>query len=155
MIDTTPEARLARLGLALPASVAPEANYIGYRIAGGLLYVSGHDPWTADGMLCTGTVGLDVTTAEAYVHARNLALGLLATARSAVGALGRLEAVKLLGMVNCVAGYTDHHAVIDGCSDLFVDVLGERGRHVRSTAGMGSLPGHITLEIEAIFKIHP
>jgi enamine deaminase RidA (YjgF/YER057c/UK114 family) len=102
----------------------------------------------------TGKVGGGVTVEEAYKHARMIGLGLLAAAKMAVGDLGKLEAIKLLGMVNGVPDFMDQPKVINGCSDLFVEVLGERGRHARSAVGMGSLPGNITVEIEAIFKIH-
>ncbi len=83
-----------------------------------------------------------------------MGLGLLAAAKAAAGSLDRIEVLKVLGMVNAVPEFTDHPKVINGCSDLFVAVLGERGRHARSAVGMGSLPGNISVEIEAVLRIH-
>ena len=83
-----------------------------------------------------------------------MGLGLLAAARAAAGSLDKIEVLKVLGMVNAVPEFTDHPKVINGCSDLFVAVLGDRGRHARSAVGMGSLPGNISVEIEAVLRIH-
>jgi enamine deaminase RidA (YjgF/YER057c/UK114 family) len=101
-----------------------------------------------------GKVGRDVTAEQAYEHAKLVGLGLLAAAKAAAGDLSKIEALKVLGMVNAVPDFTDHPKVINGCSDLFVAVLGERGRHARSAVGMGSLPMNITVEIEAVLRIH-
>ena len=108
----------------------------------------------ADGSFATGKVGRDVDVKEAYEHAKLVGLGLLAAAKAAALELSRVEVLKVLGMVNAVPGFTDQPKVIDGCSDLFVAVLGERGRHARSAVGMGSLPFQITVEIEAVMHIH-
>ncbi|WP_088347733.1 MULTISPECIES: RidA family protein [Rhodomicrobium] len=152
----TPEEKLASLGLTLPNSPQPMANYVPYRWAGNLLYLSGQGPRRADGTLCTGRLGRDTSIEEGYDHARLTGLSLLATAKAAIGTLGRIEAViKLLGMVNAEPDFGDHPKVINGCSDLFVDVLGDAGRHARSAVGMGSLPGGISVEIEAILLIRP
>jgi enamine deaminase RidA (YjgF/YER057c/UK114 family) len=105
--------------------------------------------------MMTGKVGRDVTAEEAYEHAKLVGLGLLAAAKAAAGDLGRIEVLKVLGMVNAVPEFADQPKVINGCSDLFVAVLGERGRHARSAVGMGSLPMQITVEIEAVMRIHP
>jgi enamine deaminase RidA (YjgF/YER057c/UK114 family) len=102
----------------------------------------------------TGKVGRDVTVEQAYEHAKRVGLGLLAAAKAAAGDLGKVEVLKVLGMVNGVPEFTDHPKVINGCSDLFVAVLGERGRHARSAVGIGSLPGNISVEIEAVMRIH-
>lgn len=150
----TPEQKLASLGLTLPEIPTPVANYVPFKIAGDMLYLSGQGPRRNDGTMLTGKVGRDVTTEQAYQHAQMIGLGLLAAAKAAVGDLSRLEAIKLLGMVNGVPEFAEQPKVINGCSDLFVEVLGERGRHARSAVGMGSLPGNITVEIEAIFRIH-
>ncbi len=102
----------------------------------------------------TGKVGQDLSVAEAYDHAQLTGLNLLAVARKALGDLRRVSrVVKLLGMVNAGPEFGDHPAVINGCSDLFVNVFGEAGRHARSAVGMASLPGGISVEIEAIFEI--
>jgi enamine deaminase RidA (YjgF/YER057c/UK114 family) len=102
----------------------------------------------------TGKVGKDVTVEEAYGHAHLTGLALLAMLRAAAGSLDNVtRAVKVLGMVNCVPEFTDHPKVINGCSDLFVEVFGDRGRHARSAVGMGSLPFNIPVEIEAVFEV--
>ena len=95
-----------------------------------------------------------MTVEQAYEHAKLVGLGLLAAAKAAVGDLSKIEVLKVLGMVNAVPDFTDQPKVINGCSDLFVAVLGERGRHARSAVGMGSLPMQITVEIEAVMRIH-
>ena len=146
--------RLAELGLTLPEPAAPIANFVPFVQTGNLLYVSGQGPRTADGRLMTGKVGQGLSVAEAYEHAQLTGLNLLAVARKALSDLRRVSrVVKLLGMVNAGPDFGDHPAVINGCSDLFVNVFGEAGRHARSAVGMGSLPGGISVEIEAIFEI--
>jgi len=150
----TPQARLAAMGLALPEVPRPIANYVSFKRSGDTLYLSGQGPRRNDGILMTGKVGRDVTLEQAQEHARMVGLGLLAAARAAAGDLSRIEVLKVLGMVNAVPEFTDHPKVIDGCSDLFVAVLGERGRHARSAVGMGSLPNNISVEIEAVMRIH-
>ena len=151
----TAEAKIAELGLSLPAVAAPVANYLPFKQAGDLAWISGQGPRRPDGTFFSGKVGRDFTRAEAYDHARLVGLDLLAVARQAAGSLDRVEFVKLLGMVNAVPEFGDHGLVIDGCSDLLVEVLGERGRHARASVGMGSLPSQLTVEIEAIIRIHP
>ena len=149
----TPEAKLARLGLVLPPIPSPVANYVPFRRDGNTIYISGQGPRKPDGTWHTGKVGRDVSVEQAYAHARGIGLQLLAVAKLAAGDLGRVEALKLLGMVNGVPEFGDQPKVINGCSDLLVEVLGERGRHARSAVGMGSLPGNMTVEIEGIFRI--
>ena len=150
----TPEAKLASMGLVLPRVPKPVANYVPFKIGGNTLYLAGQGPRRSDGTVIAGKVGKDVTADEAYEYARLTGLGLLAAAKVAAGELARIEVLKVLGMVNAVPGFTDHPKVIDGCSDLFVAVLGERGRHARSAVGMGSLPMNIPVEIEAVMLIH-
>lgn len=151
---TTPYDRLKQLGLELPTPATPVANYVPYVLANGFLYVSGQGPRRADGTMSAGKVGATISTEQAYLEAQLTGLNLLAVAHMALGDLGRIRrAVKVLGMVNAVPEYTDHPKVINGCSDLFVNVLGEAGRHARSAVGMGSLPGMIPVEIEAIFQV--
>jgi enamine deaminase RidA (YjgF/YER057c/UK114 family) len=148
------EKRLQELGIKLPSVPTPVANYVPYRIAGGMLYLSGQGPRDANGNHLTGQVGGPVSVEEGYTRARLVGLGLLAAARQALGSLDRIEmVVKLLGMVNGVPGFGDQPKVINGCSDLFVEVLGDAGRHARSAVGMGSLPGNISVEIEAILAV--
>jgi enamine deaminase RidA (YjgF/YER057c/UK114 family) len=94
-----------------------------------------------------------VTVEQAYEHAKIVGLGLLAAAKAAAGSLDKVEVIKLLAMVNAVPEFTDQPKVINGCSDLLVAVLGERGRHARSAIGMGSLPNNMTVEIEAVMRV--
>jgi enamine deaminase RidA (YjgF/YER057c/UK114 family) len=148
------EDNLKALGLTLQEMPQPIANYVRFRRAGDLVYLSGQGPRRPDGSVATGKVGADVTTAEAYEHAKLTGLGLLAAMKQAAGGdLDRVEVIKLLGMVNATPDFGDHPKVINGCSDLLVAVLGENGRHARSAVGMGSLPGGISVEIEAIIRI--
>jgi len=147
------EQKLAELGLTLPQLPKPIGNYVPFKRAGDLIFLSGQGPRRPDGSPITGKVGRDVTVEEAYEHARLIGLGLLAAAKLAAGDLDKVEVLKVLGMVNAVPEFKDQPKVINGCSDLFVAVLGERGRHARSAVGMGSLPNQISVEIEAIMRV--
>ena len=149
----SPGDKLRELGLALPTVPTPVANYVPFKRAGDIVYLSGQGPRKPDGSYHTGKVARDVTWEEAYEHAKITALGLLAAARMAAGSLDKVEILKVLGMVNGVPEFADQPKVINGCSDLFVAVLGERGRHARSAVGMGSLPNGMTVEIEALIRI--
>ncbi len=150
----TPEEKLKAMGLELPKVPTPVANYVPFKLDGKTIYCSGQGPRTPDGKMLTGKVGQDVSVEEAYERAKLIGLGLLAAARMAAGGdLSKVEVIKLLGMVNAVPDFGDHPKVINGCSDLFVAVLGDRGRHARSAVGMGSLPGNISVEIEAVMRI--
>jgi len=152
----TPEQKLAALGLKLPETPSPMANYVPYRLAGNLLFLSGQGPRRSDGSFVVGRLGKDASIEQGYEAARLTGLQLLAAAKSAVGELSRVEAVvKLLGMVNAEPDFTDHPKVVNGCSDLFVEALGDAGRHARSAVGMGSLPNGIMVEIEAILLVRP
>jgi enamine deaminase RidA (YjgF/YER057c/UK114 family) len=149
-----PEARLAALGLSLPPLPAPVGRFAPGRIEGSLLFLSGQGPLLEDGRLATGKVGRDVTAEEARHHALRTGLVLLSAARLVLGDLGRVAgAVKLLGFVNAVPDFDRHPQVIDGCSDLLHEVLGPGGVHARSAIGVASLPGGITVEIEAILSL--
>jgi enamine deaminase RidA (YjgF/YER057c/UK114 family) len=148
------EENLKKLGLSLPDMPSPIANYVRFKRAGDMVYLSGQGPRRADGSSATGKVGANVAWEEAYEHARLTGLGLLAAMKEAAGGnLDRVEVIKVLGMVNATPDFGDHPKVINGCSDLFVAVLGDKGRHARSAVGMGSLPNGITVEIEAIVRI--
>jgi enamine deaminase RidA (YjgF/YER057c/UK114 family) len=147
------EAKLKELGLELPSIPTPVANYVPFKRHGVTIYLSGHGPRKPDGSYHVGKVGRDVSVEEAYEHARLTGLGLLAAARNAAGSLDRIEVLKVFGMVNGMPDFADQPKVINGCSDLFVTVLGERGRHARSAVGMGSLPNGMTVEIEAIMRV--
>ncbi|MCK8779623.1 RidA family protein [Rhizobium sp. NTR19] len=151
---TAPYDRLATLGIALPPSPPPIANFVTHVFEGNMLYLSGQGPREADGYLHAGKVGGEVDVALAYQHARLVGINLLAVMHEALGDLSRVKrVVKLLGMVNAVPDFRDHPSVINGCSDLFIEVFGEAGQHARSAVGFGSLPGNITVEIEAIVSL--
>ena len=149
----TPEEKLKSLGLVLPTVPKPVANYVPFKLDGKTIYLSGQGPRKPDGSYHVGKVGGTVTWEEAYKHARITGLGLLAAAKAAAGELSRVEVVKLFGMVNGVPDFADQPKVINGCSDLFVEILGDRGRHARSAIGMGSLPNGMTVEIECIMRL--
>jgi enamine deaminase RidA (YjgF/YER057c/UK114 family) len=150
------EARLKELGVVLPALAKPVANYVPYRIVGNVLYLSGQGPRDENGNMLAGKLGAEINIEEGYRRARLVGLGLLAAMRDALGSLDRVDyIVKLLGMVNATPDFNDPPKVINGCSDLFVDVFGEAGRHARSAVGHVTLPNQISVEIEAIVAIKP
>lgn len=152
---TTPYDRLAALGIDLPPAPPPIANFVTHVIEGNILYLSGQGPREADGFMHVGKVGTEVTAEKAYSDARLTGVNLLAVMHDALGDLSRVRrVVKLLGMVNAAPDFADHPQVINGCSDLFNAVFGEAGAHARSAVGFGSLPGNITVEIEAIVALH-
>ncbi|MGE0749059.1 MAG: RidA family protein [Variibacter sp.] len=147
------EDNLKKLGLTLPSVPTPIATYVSFKRDGNTIYCSGQGPRKPDGGYYTGKVGKDVTVDQAYEHAKIVGLGLLAAAKAAAGSLDKVEVIKLLAMVNAVPEFADQPKVINGCSDLLVAVLGERGRHARSAVGMGSLPNNMTVEIEAVMRV--
>lgn len=145
------EQRLRDLGIDLPPPPKPLGTYVPFRLAGALLFLSGVGPRRNDETMITGKVGAEVTVEQAVEAARLCGLNLLTNIRAAIGSLDRVDTVlKVLGMVNAAPGFTQHPKVIDGCTDLFVQVFGENGRPARSAVGMGSLPLDISVEIEAI-----
>ncbi|WP_040141219.1 RidA family protein [Rhizobium etli] len=154
-VENSPYQRLAALGIKLPPPPPPIANFVTHVVEGNMLYLSGQGPREADGFLHAGKVGGGVGVEEAYRHARLTGINLLAVMHEAIGDLSRVRrVVKLLGMVNAVPEFEDHPSVINGCSDLLIAVFGAAGEHARSAVGFGSLPGNITVEIEAIVALH-
>ena len=149
------EAKIQELGLEMPTAPAPMGVYKPIVIIDNLAYLSGHGPVKTDGSLMVGRVGDDLDLDAGYQSARQVGLTMLATLRENLGSLDRVKRViKVLGMVNCTADFPDHPKVINGCSELFAKVWGaENGIGARSAVGMGSLPGNIPSEIEAIFEI--
>jgi 4-carboxymuconolactone decarboxylase len=148
------ERKLGQLGIELPPAPRPMANYVTSTVSGDLLFLAGQGPRMADGSWHSGKVGKDVTVEQAYEHARIVGIRMLAVARDALGTLDRVaQVVKLTGFVNGTADFTQPPKVINGCSDLMVEVFGEAGRHARSAVGVASLPEGITVEIEGIFRI--
>jgi enamine deaminase RidA (YjgF/YER057c/UK114 family) len=151
------EARFQALNLTLPPAPRPVAVYRPVVVHGGLAYVSGHGPLLPDKSLITGRVGAELDLKQGKAAARQVGLTMLATLRSHFGSLDRIERViKLLGMVNSAPDFLEHPQVINGCSELFVEVFGEdAGIGTRSAVGMVSLPGHIAVEIEGTFALRP
>lgn len=141
-------------GIVLPEPPSPKGNYVPAVLHKGILYLSGQGPLQENGEFATGLVGRDLTVEQAYNHARRTGLVLLSVARATLGSLDRVERVlSLFGMVNAVAGFDQQPRVINGCSDLFVEVFGEAGRHSRAAVGMGSLPMNISVELTAVLAV--
>jgi enamine deaminase RidA (YjgF/YER057c/UK114 family) len=153
----TVEQRLKELGLQLPPPPSPAGNYVAGVITGNLLFMSGCGPRSADGAYLKGKVGAELSLEQGYQSARLVALNMLANIRSVLGSLDRVErVVKTLGMVNCTPDFADQPKVINGFSDLFVELLGpELGRGGRSAVGMMALPGQIPVEVEMVLQIRP
>ena len=149
------ESRLEHLGISLPAEPVPIANYVPGVRTGNLLYLSGLGPASrADGATPSGKVGRDLTTEEGYEAARLTGINILARMKGILGDLDKVRrVVKLLGMVNSAPDFNQQPAVVNGCSDLLVEVFGEKGRHARSAVGMASLPNDIPIEIEVIIEV--
>lgn len=150
----TPEERIQQLHLVLPPAPKPVATYLTAVRVGNLVYVSGHGPLNPDGTLHTGKLGKDMEVPAGQAAARQVGLAILSTLKAHLGSLNKVtRLIKVLGMVNCTQEFTDHPKVINGFSDLMVDVFGESGKGARSAVGMPSLPGNIAVEIEAIFEV--
>jgi enamine deaminase RidA (YjgF/YER057c/UK114 family) len=150
------EARLKERHITLPPPPKPMANYVSSVRTGNLLFLSGHGPLRPEGTpSMSGKVGRDLTIEEGYQAAREVGLNLLATTRAALGSLDRVKrVVKVLGMVNSAEGFGDQPKVINGFSDLMVEVFGEAiGKHARSAVGMGGLPVNIPVEIEMVLEV--
>lgn len=153
----TIETRLAELGIALPRAAAPVANYVAFVLEGGMLVVSGQLALGLDGTLDAahrGKLGHDVSGDAGRAAARNCAVNVLAQAKAALGDLDRIgRCIRLGGFINAMPDFTDLPAVMNGASDLMVEVLGDAGRHARSTVGVASLPLGCAVEVEALFAV--
>ena len=150
------EERLEALGIELPEPPKPVANYVTNLIVDRCLYVSGHGPAPLEGAKLTGKVGDDLDVEAGYVAARQTGLSILATVRSSLGSLDKVErVVKLLGMVNSSLDFTEQHLVINGISDLYHEIFGKDGDgfHARSAVGFAQLPTGVAVEVEAIFEV--
>jgi len=152
----TAEQKFAQLGLILPPAPSPLGVYKPCLVDGSYLYVSGHGPFREDKSLIIGRIGQDLDMEAGKVAARQVGLSILATIKSHLGSLDKVKRViKVLGMVGCVPEFDRHPYVINGCSELFAAIWGEdNGVGVRSAIGVGSLPGNIPVEIEALFELH-
>ncbi|SOC07325.1 enamine deaminase RidA (YjgF/YER057c/UK114 family) [Rhodobacter sp. JA431] len=147
------EARLSALNITLPDAPMPAANYVPFVRTGNQLFVSGQIAAGPDGLI-TGKLGADLGVEEGAAAARRCGLALLAQARAALGDLDKVKrVVKLVGFVNSTADFTDQPKVVNGCSDLMVEVFGDAGRHARSAVSAASLPMGVAVEIEAIFEV--
>jgi len=146
------EARLHELGLTIPEPYESVANYVAAKRVGNLVFLSGHSE--CEEPYITGKVGSDRTVAEGYEAARLTALCLLASLKAKIGDLDKVvQIVKVNGMVNATEGFKEHSKVMNGCSDLLIEIFGERGRHARAAVGMASLPLNLTVEIEMIVEV--
>jgi enamine deaminase RidA (YjgF/YER057c/UK114 family) len=148
------EKKLKDLGITLPPPPQPLANYVRAVRIGNFLFLSGHGPYNDGKIKMAGKVGKELTVEEGYQVARNVGLNCLATVKAALEDLDKVKGVvKLLGMVNCTEDFEDQPKVINGCSDLLVEVFGETGKHARSAVGMQALPNGIPVEIEMILDV--
>ena len=147
--------RLEDLGITLPTPAKPVANYVAYTMSGNLVFISGQVPYGLDGLEYQGKVGADLTTEDGVAAARLCAINILAQLRAALdGDLERVvRCLKLGGFVNAVPDFADHPAVVNGASNLMVEVLGDRGRHARFAVGARSLPLNVAVEVDAIFEV--
>lgn len=153
--DYNPEAKLAALNITLPAPPQPVANYVNGVQTGNLIFLAGKGPKRADGTELTGKLGKDVTIKQGYDGARLTAINQLAVLKTMLGDLRRVKRiVKVLGMVNSDPDFVDQPKVINGFSDLMVEVFGDRGRHARAAVGMASLPRGQAVEIELVVEIY-
>lgn len=148
------DARLASLGITLPAAAAPAANYVPYVQSGNMLYISGQLPMEAGKLAVTGQLGAGVHTPEGQRAAELCAVNILAQAQAALGDLDRIRrVVKITVLVSSTPDYYEHHLVANGASNLLAGVLGEAGKHARAAVGMASLPLNASVEIDAIMEI--
>jgi enamine deaminase RidA (YjgF/YER057c/UK114 family) len=152
---SSPEQRLTELGITLPTPAAPVANYVGTVRTGNLLVISGQLCFGADGKLAaTGKLGANVSIEDAKAAARLSAINILAQVRATVGSLDKVvRVVRLGGFIACTPDFTQHPAVMNGASDLVVDVLGDKGRHARTTIGVPCLPLDSAVEVEALIEV--
>jgi len=149
-----PEARIKELGIQLIKPTPPIANYVKAVRAGNLVFLAGHGPDKPEGGMVTGKVGGDLTAEQGQDAARLTGISLLSTLKAEIGDLNKVKRiVKVLGMVNAVPTFEKHPQVMNGFSDLMVEVFGENGKHARSSVGVGSLPNNIAVEIEMIVEL--
>ncbi len=148
------ESRLKEKGIVLPAPGNPLGNYVNAVRVGNLLYLAGKGPQKADNSFITGKIGKDLTIEQGYEAARLTAISHLAVLKSELGSLNKVKRiVKVLGMVNCTDDFKDQPKVINGYSDLMVEIFGEKGKHARAAVGMASLPSGMAVEVEAIVEV--
>lgn len=152
--DYDPEAKIKELGIELSTPSAPVANYVNAVQTGNLIFLAGKGPSLPEGGYITGKVGGDLSIEQGYEAARLTGIAQLSVLKAELGDLKRVKRiVKVLGMVNAAPDFTDQPEVINGFSDLMVEVFGDRGKHARAAVGMGSLPRNIAVEIEMIVEV--
>jgi enamine deaminase RidA (YjgF/YER057c/UK114 family) len=150
-----PEAKLSQLGIDLKMPGTPVANYVHVVRTGNLLFLAGKGPKKSDGKNVVGKLGSDLTITEGYEAARWAGINQLAVLKSELGNLNKVKRIlKVKGMVNAIPEFTDHSKVINGYSDLMVEVFGEKGKHARAAVGMGSLPGNMAVEVEMVVELY-
>ena len=150
----SPEQKLKELGIVLPEVTEPIANYVNVVRTGNLLFLAGKGSRNPDGSLITGKVGKDLTTKEGYEAAKSIAIQHIAVIKKEIGDLSKVKrVVKVLGMVNATPNFIGHSQVMNGYSDFMFEVFGEKGKHARSSVGMGSLPVNLAVEIEVIVEV--
>lgn len=150
----SPEEKLQELGIELFTPSKPIANYVKAVRTGNLVFLAGHGPGKADGTNIKGRLGDDLTIEQGYEAARVSAIAMLSSLKAEIGDLNKVSRiVKVTGMVNSTADFYDQPKVINGCSDLLVEVFGEKGKHARAAVGMASLPSNIAVEIEMIVEV--
>lgn len=148
------ETKLKEKGIVLTAPSKPVANYVNAVRVGNLLFLAGKGPTKADGTMITGKIGKDMTIEQGYEAARITAINHLSVLKAELGSLNKVKRiVKVLGMVNCTDDFKDQPKVINGYSDLMVEIFGDKGKHARSAVGMNSLPNGIAVEVEVIVEV--
>jgi enamine deaminase RidA (YjgF/YER057c/UK114 family) len=153
--EYNPESKLTELGIELKMPGTPVANYVHAVRTGNLLFLAGKGPKKADGKNIVGKLGADLTIEEGYEAARVAGINQLAVLKSELGNLNKVKRiVKVKGMVNAIPEFTDQSKVVNGYSDLMVEIFGEKGRHARAAVGMGSLPGNMAVEVEMIVEVY-
>ena len=152
--EKSPEEKLQEMKIELPTPGKPVANYVNYVRTGNLIFLAGKGPKKPDGKNVTGKLGQELTIKQGYEAAKLVAIQQIAVLKKALGDLSKVKRiVKVTGMVNATPDFTRHPEVVNGFSDMMVEVFGEKGRHARAAVGMGSLPGNIAVEIEAIVEV--
>ena len=150
-----PEQKLKELGIQLSSPSSPVANYVNTVRTGNLIFISGKGPLKTDGNYVLGKLGENLTLEQGYEAARLTAINLISTLKASIGDLSKVKRiVRVTGMVNSTSDFTDHPKVVNGCSDLLVEVFGDNGKHTRAAVGMNSLPLNIAVEIDMIVEVY-
>ena len=154
-LDYNPELKLEELGIQLSAPSSPVANYVNTVKTGNLVFISGKGPLKTDGNYVLGKLGENLTLEQGYEAARLTAINLISTLKASIGDLSKVKRiVRVTGMVNATSDFTDHPKVVNGCSDLLVEVFGDNGKHTRAAVGMNSLPLNIAVEIDMVVELY-